>query len=1303
MLPTTSFTNHLGPTTTTAQSTVLPSSDALLLQLRSRPNSRVFRALFQYLPLRDSPNENPQLELSLQPGDVVLVKGEMDSDGFYCGEMLDGRQGLVPSNYVERVPDSVLLANARAPSPSFPLRIPQHLSTIQHDFSSPDHSTLPDTVCPYPPADVTKVTVQEIKNSETPRIPCPRELIVEKKLSRSALVSWSPPEESFVAVSQYHVCVDGAVRAIVPGTYKCRALVEDIQLESSVNLSVRAVTEHGHSPDACCTIAIGNEAQVAPQQVRVWAVTPVSACVRWYPSNSNAEHVVSLNAVKVGVCPPTVFQVQLQGLQPSTIYRVSVRTKHPKAVLEQRPVERCIDFKTLPKIGLPDPPTHVQVEIGPQPGTLLVSWQPVSNQPKPPSRAAVHSYLIYADGKNIAQVPQATADHVVLRLSDLSDDPPIFITVRTKTKEGAVSSDSNVARVPRTQPTGVPSASATQLIGTTTIDPTSGLPLVDMTSSFPSYHQGQQGISNSMYVPLGSTSGTLTGTGVIPPMTNGHVTHSTTGPYSAPSTAPARMVGATGLMSYQQTSYPNVQASMQQSAPTSAPNLPGGYATFDRSASLGAQPSSILLGAGGAPRPSSVGQTVQSTWQTTKPAANQMSQYYTFHPNFLHTEPSGADEPRPSVLEMENSYLMRHRQAADWANAPESRDARARIEAYSRGLARAGSADERMHYGGSVVVGGPLGTAQRHQPPQTLAQRLIAPRLARVKSESGFGTRSEPDLRPPTLDSDECRWFVALFDYTAAMSPNPNAEFEELQFRKHQLIRVYGGQDIDGFYQGAIGNRFGLVPSNMVIEIAPDDIAKRRATGALAPPPPTQPEPALRRQRWGSLKSRSYDYAGENRGPQHRPHHPNYISLDRRDDRDRERDRDGGRYRRPGAMSSYEYRRLPEREDAPYRRRQPLIDDGYDDEGYRDRDRDRRMDRDRLDREGRLDRGDRERDRDRLDRDRLDRGDRGYERDRMDRSLDARRHQLDRRQQDNRYTTYDPYAREDKYRERPRMDEQGQQGPSQNNYDYPPSRYDQQQGPSNQQQQQQLSQMTHQMGQMHMGQSRETGIMNQQQQQVPIGIPSSSGIGGMGGAGIQMGGPSGNEYQNGGIPGQKMARMIAKFDYDSRQLSPNVDAEQVELSFRQGDVITVFGDMDEDGFFMGELNGLRGLVPSNFLQQTPLNNLLPSQPAEPMRKGVAFSDTQQMIRKTAPIRQSSQTGSVMGAGPAPSSLVSAVASAAAASAAKPVAKKSTAGAGAAAGKPLAKKTSDVGKSAAPNARKTSTAVKKADTGAKKKG
>uniref|UniRef100_A0AC35ETW1 Fibronectin type-III domain-containing protein n=1 Tax=Panagrolaimus sp. PS1159 TaxID=55785 RepID=A0AC35ETW1_9BILA len=176
-----------------------------------------------------------------------------------------------------------------------------------------------------------------------------RQVNLEKKLSRSAVISWLPPEDKLIVVSQYHICADGVVKAVVPGAYKCKALIEDLNLDKCVNISVRAVTEHGHSHDAACTIALGTEAPVAPQHVRVSLITPISACLSWYPSNSNAEHVILLNAIKVGVCPPSVFQVQLHGLSPSTIYRVSVRTKHPKAVLEQRPVERCVDFKTLPK------------------------------------------------------------------------------------------------------------------------------------------------------------------------------------------------------------------------------------------------------------------------------------------------------------------------------------------------------------------------------------------------------------------------------------------------------------------------------------------------------------------------------------------------------------------------------------------------------------------------------------------------------------------------------------------------------------------------------------------------------------------------------------------------------------------------------------------------------------------------------------------------------------------------------------------------------------------------------------------
>ncbi|XP_069017431.1 RIMS-binding protein 2 [Embiotoca jacksoni] len=63
-------------------------------------------------------------------------------------------------------------------------------------------------------------------------------------------------------------------------------------------------------------------------------------------------------------------------------------------------------------------------------------------------------------------------------------------------------------------------------------------------------------------------------------------------------------------------------------------------------------------------------------------------------------------------------------------------------------------------------------------------------------------------------------------------------------------------------------------------------------------------------------------------------------------------------------------------------------------------------------------------------------------------------------------------------------------------------------------------------------------------------------------------------------------RMVALFDYNPWENSPNMDSD-VELDFRSGDIIYVMGDMDQDGFYFGDLHGRRGLVPSNFLQSFP--------------------------------------------------------------------------------------------------------------------
>lgn len=95
----------------------------------------------------------------------------------------------------------------------------------------------------------------------------------------------------------------------------------------------------------------------------------------------------------------------LIGLAPSTQYRVTVRAKHLRAPGQQPPQGpppeeapgAYTDFRTLAK-GLPDPPQDIQVEAGPQDGTLLVTWQPVS---RPPSSGPVTGYAVYADGKKV--------------------------------------------------------------------------------------------------------------------------------------------------------------------------------------------------------------------------------------------------------------------------------------------------------------------------------------------------------------------------------------------------------------------------------------------------------------------------------------------------------------------------------------------------------------------------------------------------------------------------------------------------------------------------------------------------------------------------------------------------------------------------------------------------------------------------------------------------------------------------------------------------------------------------------------
>lgn len=73
------------------------------IDIPNRGRCRVYIARYSYDPFKQSPNEHPEAELHLNAGDFIMMTGEVDQDGFFMGELLDGRKGLVPSNFVEKL------------------------------------------------------------------------------------------------------------------------------------------------------------------------------------------------------------------------------------------------------------------------------------------------------------------------------------------------------------------------------------------------------------------------------------------------------------------------------------------------------------------------------------------------------------------------------------------------------------------------------------------------------------------------------------------------------------------------------------------------------------------------------------------------------------------------------------------------------------------------------------------------------------------------------------------------------------------------------------------------------------------------------------------------------------------------------------------------------------------------------------------------------------------------------------------------------------------------------------------------
>ncbi|CAM1313222.1 BZRAP1 (predicted), partial [Pycnogonum litorale] len=454
---------------TDSRHTVTIDENAEFLELPGKGQVQVFVAKYTYDPLMHSPNENPEAELSVTSGEYVIVYGDMDEDGFYDGELPDGRRGLVPSNFVIKLTGEDLydfqtqvLYGSTKDSDDSSASFSQELDYLD-DYHLPleDYKRMNDYVDLEDIEEVDEDNLSDQEVNDTPAPNPPQRLTLEKQLNKSILISWIPPDGGTSTVESYDVYVDGVLKNTVKSQERTRALVEGVDSSKPHRISVRSVSDSGkQSKDAACTITIGKESPLAPAYVTATSITSTSAIISWLPSNSNFQHVICVNSVEVRIVKPGIFRHTITGLAPNTEYRVSVRSKAGKSApsksafndeKNRKKMEKLttyVDFRTLPK-GLPDPPIDVQVESGPQDGTLLVSWLPVtiSATGGTSNGCPVNGYSVYVDGKRMGEIDSPTADHTLLDITSVQPTQVKSVTVRTKSGD-SVSADSISCKVP---------------------------------------------------------------------------------------------------------------------------------------------------------------------------------------------------------------------------------------------------------------------------------------------------------------------------------------------------------------------------------------------------------------------------------------------------------------------------------------------------------------------------------------------------------------------------------------------------------------------------------------------------------------------------------------------------------------------------------------------------------------------------------------------------------------------------------------------------------------------------------------
>ncbi|KAL9834196.1 RIMS-binding protein 2 isoform 1-T1 [Geothlypis trichas] len=427
-------------------------------------------ARYSYNPF-DGPNENPEAELPLTAGKYLYVYGDMDEDGFYEGELLDGQRGLVPSNFVDFVQDS----EARLSSVEEQNALNRAGAALEAELElSPPGPREPGGALSNGTGTLD-VNIDEIGEDI---VPYPRRITLIKQLAKSVIVGWEPPlvPPGWGTVSSYNVLVDKEVRMNIALGGRTKALIEKLNTSAcTYRISIQSITSKGSSDELQCTLLVGKDVIVAPSNLRVDNITQISAELSWLPTNSNYSHVIFLNEEEFDIVKAASYKYHFFNLKPNMAYKVKVMAK-PHQMPWQLPLEQrekkeaFVEFSTLPA-GPPAPPQEVCVRAGSAPGTLQVCWKPPALSATGTSHGAtVTGYGVYAKGQRVAEVSVPAAEGTALELPRLRALDARELTVRTLSAQGE-SLDSAPAAIPpdllvpppphpRTAPKSKPLASA---------------------------------------------------------------------------------------------------------------------------------------------------------------------------------------------------------------------------------------------------------------------------------------------------------------------------------------------------------------------------------------------------------------------------------------------------------------------------------------------------------------------------------------------------------------------------------------------------------------------------------------------------------------------------------------------------------------------------------------------------------------------------------------------------------------------------------------------------------------------------